>query len=212
MPNQAHPTNPDPTPEWVFELCRSILDSAFTLLMPDMVASCLVLAFAAHEEMHEVDGVKVPHRRKWTGEPYIFHPVRVAAEAARWGLPPHAVAGLLLHDALEDTTVSRDVLKDVLPWQTMRVVDDLTERDHPGNRAARKAAECDRLARCSPHSQTGKLLDIEDNARSIARHDPNFWPVFYAEATELVRHLTGADPDVSEHVLVVLDRLDLQHL
>src|SRR6187549_1689001 len=46
-----------------------------------------------------------------SGEPYIAHPLGVATILARLGLDDVTIAGALLHDAVEDTTVTQDDLE-----------------------------------------------------------------------------------------------------
>ena len=41
--------------------------------------------------------------RRWTGEPYVEHPERVAARIAALGFSPEVIAAAFLHDVVEDT-------------------------------------------------------------------------------------------------------------
>lgn len=59
------------------------------------------IAIAAHEGQ----------TRKYLDDPYIVHPLRVAGLAARFGLPPAAVDGGWLHDVVEDTAWTYDMLR-----------------------------------------------------------------------------------------------------
>lgn len=127
--------------------------------------------------------------RKHTGEPYITHPLAVAEAVRHMGGSPEAIAAAILHDVLEDTRATTSDLLFQFGVPVTRIVIELTDH-HPagsgGNRAARKAMERDRLAKASPMAQLVKLADIVDNAQSIIRHDPQFAPVFIAEADALV--------------------------
>jgi len=42
-----------------------------------------------------------------SGEPYITHPIAVAAQCADWKLDAQALMAALLHDALEDCSVTK---------------------------------------------------------------------------------------------------------
>ena len=46
-----------------------------------------------------------------SGEPYITHPIAVAAQCAEWKLDAQALMAALLHDALEDCSVTKIELK-----------------------------------------------------------------------------------------------------
>ncbi len=64
-----------------------------------------------------------------SGEPYIRHPVAVATIVARQGLDDTAVAGALLHDAVEDTAVSLEDLERDFGAELAQIVDGVTKLD-----------------------------------------------------------------------------------
>ena len=51
-----------------------------------------------------------------SGEPYITHPIAVAAQCAEWKLDAQALMAALLHDAIEDCGVGRVPLDAPLPY------------------------------------------------------------------------------------------------
>lgn len=69
------------------------------------------------------------------GDPYIFHPMRVAHHVALCGASFHQVAAAWLHDTVEDTEVTLDMLTQYVPDGTIRLVDAMTRRSgetYPG--------------------------------------------------------------------------------
>lgn len=76
------------------------------------------MAAQAHEDQY----------RK-SGEPYIRHPVAVATIVARQGLDDIAVAAALLHDAVEDTGITLEVLNERFGPDLARIVDGVTKLD-----------------------------------------------------------------------------------
>jgi guanosine-3',5'-bis(diphosphate) 3'-pyrophosphohydrolase len=54
-----------------------------------------------------------------SGEPYITHPIAVAAQCAEWKLDAQALMAALLHDAMEDCGVTKHELIERFgaPWQ-----------------------------------------------------------------------------------------------
>lgn len=146
------------------------------------------LAYKAH------DG----QTRKYTGEPYITHPVALALDAIALGLTAHDVRVLLLHDTIEDTDHTIDTLARAVGTRVADDVWELTDQCHTGNRATRKTAEAARLAATSPDTQTRKLIDINNNTVSIVAHDPSFAAVYLTEKAVLADMLTGADPRVRQ--------------
>jgi GTP pyrophosphokinase len=64
-----------------------------------------------------------------SGEPYITHPIAVAVQCADWKLDAQALMAALLHDALEDCSVSKVELIDRFGPAVAELVDGLTKLD-----------------------------------------------------------------------------------
>ena len=62
-----------------------------------------------------------------SGEPYIRHPVAVATIVARQGIDDVTIAGALLHDAVEDTTIGLVQLEKDFGPDVARIVDGVTK-------------------------------------------------------------------------------------
>ena len=105
------------------------------------------------------------------------------------------VAAAWLHDVVEDTGVSIEVIRaefgsevsDLVGWLT-----DVSRPDH-GNRAARKAIDRAHTAAAPAEAQTVKLADLISNTRSIVQHDPKFAETYLAEKRALLAVMTRAD-------------------
>jgi guanosine-3',5'-bis(diphosphate) 3'-pyrophosphohydrolase len=79
-------------------------------------------AFACARDAHA-------HQVRRSGEPYITHPLGVAMILADLGLDDVTIAAALLHDAVEDTTVTaEDIARDFGP-QVAVIVDGVTKLD-----------------------------------------------------------------------------------
>ncbi|MGO8871497.1 MAG: RelA/SpoT family protein [Acidimicrobiales bacterium] len=64
-----------------------------------------------------------------SGEPYITHPIAVAAIVADLGLDAQTVAAALLHDAVEDTGVTNEVIERDFGPSVALIVDGVTKLD-----------------------------------------------------------------------------------
>ncbi len=62
-----------------------------------------------------------------SGEPYLVHPLEVAAVLAEMRLDTTAIAAGLLHDAVEDTTVTIDEIKTEFGEQVAHIVEGVTK-------------------------------------------------------------------------------------
>ena len=146
-----------------------------------------VFATAAH--------AAVSQKRKYTGESYIVHPAEVASIVEGIGGTPQMIAAAWLHDTVEDTGVTFDVIEDAFGIQVRMLVDWLTDVSVPsdGNRATRKAIDRRHIAAAPADAQTVKLADLISNTRSIVQHDPKFAVTYLEEKTELLKVLTKGD-------------------
>lgn len=142
-------------------------------------------------------------QRKYTEEPYIVHPTRVAIAVEQEGGTIEQIAAALLHDVVEDTEVTAMQLRARLHqiWgavqaeKIFKMVIELTDvyikKDFPElNRRARKLLEAQRLSGISDEAKQIKLQDIADNKKSIEL-DPDFAKVWNQEAEQIINHLKG---------------------
>ena len=63
------------------------------------------------------------------GEPYITHPIAVAAQCAEWKLDAQALMAALLHDAIEDCGITKTELIEKFGSPVAELVDGLTKLD-----------------------------------------------------------------------------------
>jgi (p)ppGpp synthase/HD superfamily hydrolase len=98
------------------------------------------------------------------------------------------VASALLHDTVEDTSVTNIQIAELFGAPVARLVHWLTDSSRPsdGNRAIRKGIDADRLANAPAEAQFVKLADMIDNSITIFRHDPGFATQFTKEMGHLV--------------------------
>src|SRR3546814_10065938 len=101
------------------------------------------------------------------------------------------LAAALLHDTIEDTSVTQEDINREFGPTIAKLVMELTDQCHEGNRAARKSAEAVRLSSVSRDAQTIKLADFISNTRSILRHDPGFAKVYLKEKAQVLAVMTS---------------------
>ena len=134
-------------------------------------------------------------QRKYSGLPYIVHPVEVMEIVKSVPHDEEMLAAALLHDVVEDTNISIEQIEQEFGSGVARLVDDLTDISKPsdGNRATRKAIDRAHSARASARAQTVKLADLISNSADIAENDPGFAKVYLAEKMLLLEVLTKGD-------------------
>lgn len=130
----------------------------------------------------------IGQKRKYSGVDYIVHPRRVSAIVADNGGTDDMIAAALLHDVLEDTQVTDELVAETFGWKIHKLVVELTDVSKPedGNRAKRKLLDAKRLSEASYEAQIIKLADLIDNSDDIEANDPKFAKVFLKEKAHLI--------------------------
>lgn len=137
-------------------------------------------------------------KRKYTDEPYIEHPKRVAKILRTVGHTTEMISAAYLHDVVEDTPVSIRDIQGRFGKQVAMLVQELTDEfekeKYPElNRRARKDKEVKRQAKMSIAAKTIKLADVIDNTRDIVKNDPGFARKYLREMYALTEALQGGD-------------------
>lgn len=173
--------------------------------MSDLVGRARAFAIAAHSAIGQV--------RKYTHEPYWKHSEAVATWVAEATGDEKAIAAAWLHDVIEDTQVTADLIFGEFGREVGRLVLEVTDISRPedGNRKARKALDRAHLAKASPLGQTIKAADSIENANSIVKHDPDFARVYMREKRALLELLTDADPGLMKRAWDVVRRYERRH-
>ncbi len=152
--------------------------------MVSLTEKALKFATAAHAGQY----------RKYTGEEYINHPIRVADIVSTVsGFTENMFAAALLHDVVEDCDVSLNTLAVEFDYPVASLVFSLTDPKSDKNRAARCMEARVRLAGAHWAAQTIKLADLIDNTTSIKEHDPKFWATYRVEKLMLLGAMSNGD-------------------
>ncbi len=156
----------------------------------DLAKRALAFAKTAHELKDQ--------RRKYTGEPYIAHPVAVASIVSTVVHTEVMLAAALLHDTVEDTPTSLEEIEREFGAEVSALVYWLTDasRKEDGNRAVRKKMDREHIAQAPADAQTIKVADLLDNTASIVANDPAFARVYLAEKAALLDVLSQAEPEL----------------
>jgi GTP pyrophosphokinase len=99
-----------------------VLDEArFGYLKPTDVARL--------EEAYRFSGAAHAGQRRQSGEPYVSHPLAVAEILAGWHLDGQALMAALLHDVMEDTSVTKAEISDTFGEPVAELVDGVSKLD-----------------------------------------------------------------------------------
>ena len=115
--------------------------------------------------------------RRYTGAPYITHPVAVALLANSVDSDSNMLAAALLHDVVEDTNITSGDISKEFGKDIAYLVEGLTDVSKPsdGNRKIRKEIDRIHISKFSDRVKTIKLADLIDNSKSC-HHRTNSQP------------------------------------
>jgi guanosine-3',5'-bis(diphosphate) 3'-pyrophosphohydrolase len=112
-----------------------------------------------------------------SGEPYITHPVAVAGILAELGLDAETIIAAILHDTLEDTTLSRETLAGEFGEVVAELVDGVTKLDKMqfGTRQEADAESFRKMLLAMARDLRVILIKLSDrlhNMRTLGAKDP----------------------------------------
>lgn len=128
--------------------------------------------------------------RRGKGFPYVIHPMEAMAIVATITPDPELLAAAALHDTVEDTDITLDVLRAEFGERVAKLVADESDVFTEGKSEEetwhqRKKAAIDRLARAPHDAKIVALGDKLSNMRAIARdyaaQGDALWSIFHAK-------------------------------
>jgi hypothetical protein len=121
-------------------------------------------------------------RRKGSGAPYISHPYAVGMILLKAGSTEEEIVAGILHDTLEDTDTTEDVLKNLFGQKVLDIVKGCSEPDKEASWEMRKQHTLDFLKHAPLSVRKVACADKLHNLRSIKRDLANVgekvWEIF----------------------------------
>jgi guanosine-3',5'-bis(diphosphate) 3'-pyrophosphohydrolase len=166
------------------------------ILKKKMEKDALEFAREAHREQ----------QRKYSNEPYIEHPKRVAELVRSVPHTTEMICAAYLHDVVEDTPVEIEEIYErfgkVVGGLVGELTDEFMKENYPLlNRKTRKQREVERQAGISSGAKTIKLADVIDNTIDIVRNDKGFAKKYIREMENLVRVLKEGEDILLQRAL-----------
>ena len=149
------------------------------------------------------------------GEPYITHPIAVAAQCAQWRLDAQALMAALLHDVIEDCGVSKPELIERFGAPVAELVDGLTKLDrlHFNTREESQAESFRKMLLAMARDVRViliKLAERSHNMRTLSDVPQEKWARTARETLDIyapIAHRLGLNQSYRE-----LQDLSLRHL
>jgi (p)ppGpp synthase/HD superfamily hydrolase len=144
-------------------------------------------------------------KRKYTGQPYIYHPLRVACKVKKLGFDDKVIAAAVLHDVIEDTDVHAQTIASYCGFDVALLVSELTNASKGSKLPRHKRKQIDRakLATASKEAKIVKLCDRLDNLHDISLAPRDFQKLYAKESVLLVAAIGFANEVVAREVISV---------
>ncbi len=150
-----------------------------------------------------------------SGEPYITHPIAVAVQCADWKLDAQALMAALLHDALEDSGVTKIELLQRFGSPVAELVDGLTKLDklHFNTREENQAESFRKMLLAMARDVRVILIKLADrthNMRTLSDAPREKWTRIASETLDIyapIAHRLGLNQTYRE-----LQNLAFRHL
>lgn len=141
-----------------------------------------------------------------SGEPYITHPIAVAVQCAEWKLDAQALMAALLHDALEDCSVTKIELIERFGSPVAELVDGLTKLDklHFNSREENQAESFRKMLLAMARDVRVILIKLADrthNMRTLSDAPREKWARIASETIEVyapIAHRLGLNQTYRE--------------
>jgi (p)ppGpp synthase/HD superfamily hydrolase len=153
--------------------------------------------------------------RKFSGLPYISHPVQVLQTVREVTSDKEILAAAVLHDVIEDCDVTYTDLAQEFGERVASLVYEVTDAadDSDGDRATKAFLNRAAMSNASAEAQTIKLADIISNLSwfDIAlKCDPSWARVYLVEKIDMINTLTKGDASLKKRALTVAARLAIK--
>ena len=175
----------------------SLMDKLDYLSQPDLEQVRRAYRFADEAHLGQLRN---------SGEPYITHPIAVAAQCAEWKLDAQALMAALLHDALEDCSVTKIELIERFGSPVAELVDGLTKLDklHFNSREENQAESFRKMLLAMARDVRVILIKLADrthNMRTLSDAPREKWARIASETIEVyapIAHRLGLNQTYRE--------------
>ena len=140
--------------------------------------------------------------RKYTGEPYITHPLAVYGIVREFGCDNITQAAALLHDTVEDCEdITIPMIATQFDTKLAHIVDEVTDPIYKGNRRERFEQLLEKWdGDITDEAQSVRLADILHNIQSIALFDTDFARIYLGEKYEILPKLQNGNQELYANV------------
>lgn len=156
-----------------------------------------VLSFATKKHENQI--------RKFNGEPYINHPIRVATIVREFTTDPDIIAAALLHDTLEDTDTTFNEIKEQFNDYIAHLVLELTSDKDQIKLIGKTKYLLEKMNHLSNDALLVKLADRLDNISDLS-HEHLKWSLEYSIQTDNIMTMLD-NTNMRDHHMILINRI-----
>ena len=156
-----------------------------------------VIAFATQKHK--------PQTRKFNGEPYITHPLRVAEIVKKFTTDLTLISVAILHDTLEDTNTTYEEIKDKFGIKVANMVYTLTNDKDQLKILGKGEYLLQKINNMKSAELLVKLADRLDNVSDLSLDNEN-WSRQYATQTDYILSNLN-NPNINNNHLVIINQI-----
>ncbi len=127
--------------------------------------------------------------RKFTNEPYIEHPLRVAEILKNYNVENDLLIVACLHDTIEDTDATYDEIKEQFGKKIADFVKELTKDQNEIDKIGKTEHLIKKINLMSKNALTVKLADRLDNVNGLPKTDQEFIKKYATQTKKIINNL-----------------------
>lgn len=127
--------------------------------------------------------------RKFSKDPYIIHPIRVANILKNINEKDDVIMAAYLHDTIEDTNTTYEEIKDKFGLIIANLVKELTKNRSEIEKIGKVKYLINKINNMSIDALTIKLADRLDNVMELSKSDQEFKEKYEEETIEILDKL-----------------------
>lgn len=143
--------------------------------------------------------------RKFNGEPYVTHPIRVANTVKEFTSDKNIIITALLHDTIEDTDTTREEIETNFGIEVANMVCALSNDKEELKRLGKTAYLTQKMNSLSDLELLVKLADSLDNISDLS-HDNEQWSTRYLLQTDIIITCLK-NPNIKDHHEILIRRI-----
>lgn len=147
--------------------------------------------------------------RKFNGQPYVTHPIRVAEMVGEFVFTQEVAAAALLHDTVEDTATTLEEINQLFGPVVAKLVEELTTDKQVCRSMGKTEHLCQKVLGMSPNALLIKLADRCDNVADIGLTSDTEWSKKYHDQTrEIIDHILLRYPVLNSFHMCIISRIN----